>query len=429
MSLITDLNSTGSFVVGSGGGASSAYPVLSIVRRSRRAAPEGLTGQSMRRVEYDIKSLAAAAAETDITALQATLQSQLERNGQQIAITERGAAETIGAEGSSGGPRRGFPRYDLSLDDAPLTAGVYQSFTLRVVAEIPINAVEDGSYDIHEDDREETTETDEFDRVKTTIKGTLRVQNGQNAKNYVVDEIIAPLRTAAASAGRLPSHTTVVKNDPALCEWTYTETYPEPGQGTAGGDPITDSAVDDVTERRSEGRKTRTIRGYALGTGATTFATNKKPTPGTNEILVASRVSAPSEPDGRVDFDYELLQGYTTAEFSGAIVFSFQQELGEETGGRAVRWATRSGAAPKLWLGDLEPHVYTQTDVLEFRGTWPTDLVAAFPLKFDANRQSGKTRVRLSGSSRGTNRIVVTRTFVYDTDQSMPSPRVVEATL
>lgn len=412
MALIDNLNAIGNVVVGAGGSASAAYPVVRRKRTTTVAGPEDQNANSYREETWELRCLAFAANEAAIATLNETLRTTLCQRGALVTLTEQSTARTLPAGGGASGSLPGYPMIEL-VDDETASFGTVLYFTLRATTRIPLST---GGVSNHlvEHSYERTEEIDAYGLTTIRQSGTLRTINGQNAKTYTQTNVIDAEETAAAAANQTFSIRWTTNADAALVRYEFTRA--PTGSLTSG---VSEYTIDDNTERTVEGRMVRTIRGRARGPSAVTFAEGLEPSLTTNEILTRASVSEPSEPDGWVNFAYDTLIGMTDATFTGIVIVSFRQTVQDIGGARAMNIAEFYDEEPLLMFGTQRAWRYIERTRIEFIGSWggadiaatmDTDYMVfqAEPYTFDAG-----------GGIRG---IEVVREYAFPTQQTAPAP-------
>lgn len=391
MSLLDTAKAIGKFSVG----ASGDYAALRFSESSRPVAVEQQNVMAGREIEWTIESVAAAATNADIGALCETLRAAFTAVGALVTLTEfNGTPRTLAPSTSNGGCLPGYPRVACEANPEG-SVGVWQRFTVRVTAIVPVLQTtglplgpsdialvkHDGPYtEISTDDRGTTTR----------VRGSLRVQNGKNAKTYAQITILAPaLENDLPEGHRFFNKWTA---GPDAAEVGYEYTIAPPGENTitilANQFPgLLRGEVTDVTEKAREGRRVRTVSGWGEGTGtaAADFAEAQRPT-GADVFIEEERISEPRVPSGRVDFTFRCLAGIENAPgFEGVTLFGHRERAECLGGGRVIEAALYDNAAPRLRRGAERPYVYHQSVEIQFRGNPDT---ITFTTLFDANRLS-----------------------------------------
>ncbi|MCL4221049.1 MAG: hypothetical protein KJZ65_06740 [Phycisphaerales bacterium] len=412
MALIDTLNAIGNVVVGAGGSASAAYPVLRAKRTTRVVGPEDQSAASYREETWDLRCMAFAANAAAITTLNETLRTTLCQRGAIVTLTEQGTARTLPAAGGSGGSLPGYPSIEL-VDDENASFGQVQVFGLRATTRVP--AATGGSGNLVEHSYERTEEMDSLGLTTIRQSGTVRTINTVTARTWAQTNIIDAEETAAASANQTFSIRWTSNADTALARYEFTRA---PTGVLVSG--VSEYQVEDNTERTVEGRVVRTIRGRARGTDAVTFAEGLEPSLASNEILTRASVSEPSEPDGWVSFAYDTLIGALDANFSGIVIVSFRQSITDVGGARDMEVSRFYDAAPLLMYGVQKEWRYIERTVMEFIGTWIGVLTIDPTMDTDYLVQQAEPVVYDAGG--GIRRIEVTREYAFPTQQTAPAP-------
>ena len=432
MALLDSLIAIGKLSVGSSGD----YAVL---RFTERSAPGTIDQQNViarREIEWTLECLAAAATTADIGALCETLRAAFTAVGVLVTLTEfAGTPRTLAPAGTVGGCLIGFPRVECQATPED-SIGVWQRFTVRVVAHVPVLQTtglpggpsntalvsHDGPY---------TTITSDERGTTTQVRGTVRVENGKDAKTYTAIAIVDPARAATTQLndGTLFVSKWTIGPDAAQVGYEYT-TAP-PGRDTitilANNFPgIQRGEINDVTDRAREGRRVRTVSGWGEGTGnaPTEFALAQRPT-GSDVFVQRARVSEPRVPNGRVDFSYECLSGMEHASFPGITLFSHLETISREGGGRGIAAALYDGADPELHQSAKQPYVYRQSASIQFRGS-PDSITFPTPFSLDNLDDSS---LRFGNSAQGDlqSAFVDARFLYVDVIDPVPAAMVVFA--
>lgn len=413
MSALTDkLVSIASFAVG----ASATYPVVEAVSLTDEiVADEGVAGEPVFKRTWKFRSLALAAAANQVGALAETLKSTLCRRGQAVTFTELGgAARTLAAAGGSGGCLVGYPVVSITLLPS---VGAWQEFEVTIVAMVPNPQGVVASFNLVKHSYRVETETDSNGNVTTRQTGTVRVRNDQQAEQYIQNLIFTPAESAAEAAGHYFS--TRTSRGPDLSEATYSYEDKPKGDTPFDGDGVDEVEVNDRTNSESGGRITRTISGYATGTGAAAFAAAQQPSVGTNELLVRKEIGQPRIPDGRVDFSYEVRKGRTVAGFTGIVVYGYEESISETPGDRDVSSSMYLDADPLLFKTERRPYQYTQRTRMDFTGPWSGANPA---LLMDDDNRKGPPRATRSSTDAGMRTLEVTQDYIYASGQTLPTP-------
>lgn len=411
MALIDTLNAIGNVVVGAGGSASAAYPVLRRKRTTSVAGPEDQSAASYREEVWELRCLAFAASEAAVATLNETLRTELCQRGAIVTLTEHGTTRTLPAAGGSGGSLPGYPMIEL-VDDETASFGTVLYFTLRCTTRVP--AATGGSGNLVEHSYERVEEIDAYGLTTIRQNGTVRTINTVTARTWAQTNIIDAEETAAESANQTFSIRWTSNADTALARYEFTRA--PTGSLTSG---VSEYQVEDRTERTVEGRVVRTISGRARGDDAVTFAEGLEPSLGTNEILTRASVSEPSEPDGWVSFNYETLIGQIDATWSGLVIVSFRQTINDIGGDRDMEVSRFYDAAPLLMYGVQKEWRYLERTVMEYIGPWAAASIAA-TMDTDYLVQQAPPQTYDAGG--GIRRLEVTREYAFPTEQTPPAP-------
>lgn len=412
MALIDNLNAIGNVVVGAGGSASAAYPVLRRKRTTTVAGPEDQSAASYREETWELRCVTFAANEAAVATLAETLRTTLCQRGALVTLTEQSTARTLPAAGGSGGSLPGYPSIEL-VDDETASFGTVLYFTLRATTRVP--AATGGSGNLVEHSYERTEEIDALGLTTIRQSGTVRTINTVTARTWAQTNIIDAEETAAASANQTFSIRWTSNADTALARYEFTRA---PTGSLVSG--VSEYQVEDRTERTVEGRVVRTLSGRARGDDAVTFAEGLEPSLGTNEILTRASVSEPSEPDGWVSFSYETLIGATDANFSGIVIVSFRQSINDVGGARSMITSEFYDADPLLMYGTKRPWRYIERTVMEFIGTWIA--ASAITATMDTDYLVDQAEPITYDAANGIRRIEVTREYAFPTEQTVPAP-------
>lgn len=416
MTLYSDLLARGQVIVGSGGGASAAYPILSIsesVVRSGAHDSEG--GEAFVETTWNIESIAQANTNALVGALNETLQASLGRRGHQVTITEAGgAARVMPAENVANGSLPGYPRVTVNCKDEALTVGAWQRFSLSCVTRRP------ASYLTPVHTYERTVTTDEAGLITTRQSGEVTTPPGygQTAAAWIEQYVFEPARQQA-NINELIIETEVrSRSNTSHVAYTYRVAPPSPGQfGSASPAGITRGEVNDRTVfERAAGARRRTISGYFEGPGASAAAEGVAGSIPPTTLIDEKEISQPRQPDGRVDFRYLVTDGIDAG--NGVTLFDFQQSVDSVGGGRQVVAEQYDNANPTTYLGPVQAFIYQQTTTIRFRGLFANAIALITPAFSVANR-SGKPVIR-RGSDGNARTLSHTMTFVFDTEQTVP---------
>lgn len=412
MALIDNLNAIGNVVVGAGGSASAAYPVLRRKRTTSVAGPEDQSAASYREEVWELRCVTFAASEAAVATLNETLRTTLCQRGAIVTLTEHGTTRTLPAAGGAGGSLPGYPSIEL-VDDETASFGTVLYFTLRCTTRVP--AATGGSGNLVEHSYERSEEIDATGLTTIRQSGTVRTINTVTARTWAQTNIIDAEVTAAASANQTFSIRWTSNADTALARYEFTRA---PTGALVSG--VSEYQIEDNTERTVEGRVVRTIRGRARGTDAVTFAEGLEPSLTTNEILTRASVSEPSEPEGWVSFAYDTLIGALDANFTGLVIVSFRQSISDIGGARDMEVSRFYDAAPLLMYGVQKEWRYLERTTMEFIGTWIGGLAIDATMDTDYLVQQAEPITYDAGG--GIRRLEVTREYAFPTQQTAPAP-------
>lgn len=416
MALTDTLNAIGSVVIGSGGSASAAYPVIGRKRTTSVSGPEDQNAGSYREETWELRCITFAANEAAVAALNETLRTTLCQRGALVTLSEFGQTRTLPAGAAVSGSLPGYPMIEL-IDDQAFGTVLY--FTLRITTRVP-NSTGGVGGNLVEHSYERSEETDPYGLVTIRQSGTVRVINGQNAKTYAAANITDAEATAADGANQTFTIVWRTNADAALVRYEFTRA---PRAGSAGGD-VDEAEIDDRTEETSDGRTVRTISGRARGSDATTFAEGLEPAASSTSVLTRRSISEPAEPDGWVSFNFQLTLGVTDATFPGLVIVSFSQSISPVGGGRDIVASRYYDADPILMYGVKSEYRYIERTSMEFVGSW---LGAEIPLLMDAANLESEVPPAVYSVGGGIRRVEVTRVYVYETQQTTPTPYEIPA--
>lgn len=416
--MITNLNAISKITVG----GSAEYGVVSSRATTRISSPEGQTRESYRETVWDIECLTTINDPTTISALKATLASELARIGQTVTLHEFSQTRVLAAAGV-GGTLPGYPITEVG-EIVPRSFGVAQAFTLKVTTRV---GIADGSNIVeHTSSTETTVNTD--GTSSTTVRGSLRMAPGQNAVAYINTNIFDPARTQADIDGDVVISRVGNREDAdaAAADYTYTVSP----QGTNGPDAsgVTRGSVEDKITKDKSGRRTRVISGYAVGPNATTYAGSQKVNPTSTLILLREEgPTTPSIPDGRVAFRYEYAFGYASASYPDITILRLDGTVVDAgSGGRGVIAAQYHDGDPVLRLGLKREYRYSESIQLEFIGEF-ADAMESIDHQFDADNLDGQPSIRM-GASGLIKTISVGWNFVYAQPYTgtLPTPQTID---
>ncbi|PCI10423.1 hypothetical protein COB72_03480 [bacterium] len=393
-------------------GPSATYAVVSVRASSSMTSPSNQTRSSYEEIRWDLECLAEIASPTSITQLNQTIKSDLAKIGQVVTLTELGTARVMPAQGV-GGSLHGYPRVELT-DIPDKSFGQFQAFNLTAITRVPIA---DGSGIVeHTTETETITNTD--GTIETSVRGEIRLANGDDASAWINTNIFTPVRSAADAAGNGVITRVSITDDTSMAKYAYTVK-----PGVSGSPGVTQANVDDRTVADVTGRRVRTISGSATGTGASTFATAQRVAEDSNlKLLREDGPSLPSIPDGRVNFSYQYVAGVTNAAFPGIFITRFNETIDEAGGGAQINTASFFSQGPTLRTGVIAPTVYTQRTEIEFIGPFAnhgltpqlaTDNISGRP------RQSRKAQGELKT-------VVMSWAYIFPAPlASYPNPRTI----
>jgi hypothetical protein len=428
MSVLTRQLAIGSFTVG----GSAAMPVVKIAERHEHESPEQANGAKLLRTTWTIDSYAIAATAQDLGALKQTIIDRLTKRGEAVVLIERADAgtpdpgtRTLAAGGSTGGPLLGYPRCSVELlpDDS---YGIKLAFRCTIESVAPATGLTDPIW--HE--FETATDTDRSESVTIRRSGRVRVANGSSAETWVRTNIIDPARADADTDGRRFTDRVTVGLDAAECTYEYTDQEPGPNGFTGGG--IEDASVTVRERRQRNGSSTETTSGYAIGSSATTYAENQRPSVNAFRVIVNDQIGAPSIPEGRVDFSYEVRIGKTVPGlFSDAVVFEYSHSIAKGGGGRRIQSAPRITGIPRLWLGRNEPVAARETMTVVFLPQTAIDIFGEVGMSpsLDEDYLDGNPDMSVSRDQNGFFTASIGYRYLYDADTVLPSPRTIAGAL
>jgi hypothetical protein len=391
-------------------GTSAEYPVTQIRGTSKVIGLEDTDTNSYEEITWELECLAEIAEPTSITQLNQTLRSELAKRGLAVILTERGTARQLPASGA-GGSMVSYPRVEI-VDIPEKSRAQYQCFNLRATTRIPL-ADGNGIYE-QSTTTEITTNTD--GTAVTSVSGSLKMDQGNDAADYVQTNIITPARNAASTSGDGVVSRIKTGNNTAECEYSYTVS-----PSTTGQQDVTEASVEDRTVKDSSGRWIRTISGYAEGGNATAFANSQLVAQTTNlKLLSKDGPSTPSLPSGRVSFNYQYVSGVTHVDFPNIFITRLDESISQGGGGRDLIASSYLQSDPALHLGLKLPYNLTESLSIEFIGSF-ADVDPSTHL--DSEFQVGGARI--SKASRGLfNTYSRTINYLYATEPDpLPDPR------
>ena len=397
-------------------GGGTVYPVVGSRLTTRRVGPEAQNTQAYREDTWELTCHAFAASDADVAAAAETARAQLCKRGQAVALTTWTGTRTLPAGGGVGGSLPGYPTVELADDDTR-SFGTLLTFTLRCEARVPIP--DGGNLVEHDWSREESIDDD--GRASATQRGTYRVANGQNAKGMAQTAIIDPAQAAADAADQSFEVSWTLGPDAALARYEYTAADRKDDFGTN----VTRAELVDRTTKTNEGRVARQVVGFAEGAGAQAWVDAHVPVPGANQILVRKQTTPATIPDGRINFDYEILTGVVDPQFPNIVVFSFRETVDASPNTRLLTHATYLSRDPVGRYAVKPPSVYSVVSEMEFIGGWADGVIPALAGFNDANLVT-TPRVRRAGGPHGLKTVVYERRYEYPTAlASTPTPRQV----
>lgn len=413
-------------------GASAEMPISKLTERHAHESPEGENGAKLIRTTWSIESYAIAASEAAVGQLKETLKTNLTKRGEAVVLIERAdagtpvpATRTLAAGGSVGGPLPGYPRCQVETmpDDS---SGPFVTFRLTVESVAPAAGLSDPVWHDHET----TTSTDQSEAETTRRTGTVRVANGSSAESWVRTNVIDPARAAADAAGRRFSDRVTVGLDTAQCSYEYTDQ--EPGSNGYGGGGIDDASVTVREQRVRDGGSVERVTGYAVGTSASTFAENQRPSQDNFRVIVKDQVSSPSVPQGRVDFDFEVRIGKTVPSlFNDAVVFEYRHSIREQGGGAPILSADRFNALPRLFRGRNTPYAYVETATVVYMPQTAINIFAqtGMSASLDTDNIHGAPDRDVTRDADGFYTATIAIRYRFDSEQTMPTPRTIAGAL
>lgn len=394
-------------------GGSDEYPVTKVRTTHAMVGLDDTNTDSYEEITWELECLAEVAVPTSITALNEQLRGELAKRGLAVTLTELGSARVLPATGA-GGSMIGYPRVEIA-DIPERSFAQYQVFTLRAVTQLPIV---DGD-GIWQHDRSTETTTNIDGTTVTSVSGSVRMAQGNDAAAWVQTNIIGPARTTAGGNGDAVVSKIKIGNDPAQCEYSYTVT-----PSTTGSADVTEASVEDRTTRDTAGRTTRTVSGYATGGNASSFATGQLLAETTNlKLIRKDGPSLPAIPNGRVSFSYQYVSGVVHADFPGVFITRLDESVGQSGGGRELIVSAYLQNDPTLRLNRKMPVALNESLTIEFLGSFasidPSRLL-------DEEFQNGDPRI--SKRSQGIfNTYSRSIDYIYATaPDPLPNPRTMD---
>lgn len=424
MSLLDDLKAVGKVSVA--GSAEYAVTGLSFSESAAPAVEPDLAAHTAVDRSWRLSCITIAAADdpTLVPALIDTLRSTLCAVGKAVVLTQfngspGSAVRTLPAPGTSGGSLNGWPKTSLTI---ARVVGPVVFFTLECETRVPVLQAEAPTgYHLVSHTFRLRTSADGAGITTVRRSGTVRVAPGENAAAYIAAVITGPAATAALAAGRLFESSIEEGADAGTCGYEYSDK----GLASGGwGASVTDAEVNESLAEDLRGRRTTTVSGWSRGSSATAFAESQEPTPGAAELLTSRRVSAPREPDGRVDFAYEVLGGAASTDFPGGVIFSLTQTIEKVSGGRVRAAFVYADAPPAFAYGPIEPWRYIERTSLEFTGLSceAAFATAVFTPRMDAAAIAYESRPVYAATGAGLRRIDLTRVYEFGGEQTIPAP-------
>ncbi|MEN0021396.1 MAG: hypothetical protein AAF747_10995, partial [Planctomycetota bacterium] len=304
MTSIADLKTVAKVAIGS-----AEYAVTSFAERVEAMSPEQglaatrkMTTWTMRCVDDGTLKSSRESAIDDLVSV-----------GQAVTYTEQGGSRTLST-------RPGYPKVSLASQPRETVEG-WLEFDLTVVAEVLAEADDDG---LIEHDYTAETAVDWKGNTTITQTGSVTIEDGiTTAAQWIETFIVQPARDLPANLGRRFDTRVRVGLDPLRASYTLTVSDPNASIGAG----ILNAQVRDVSSRSARGEISRVVSGSAEGSNAATYASSQKITPAANLILTDERVSNPSVPDGRVEFEYRYVQGVSDAISPDVFIFSFSETI------------------------------------------------------------------------------------------------------
>jgi len=422
MSLVSILKQYGTIKVGTGEDATPIYPFVAIEESSTPAGVGGTNGVTSRKTTYTLTCIAEAASIGEIGQLNETLASQFNRVGDAVAIVEMGgAARTIDA-GGTGDVLPGYPIVKYTrLDRGPSgerSVGTIQIF--RVTVEC-IESV--GNADPISHEYTKRTSVDELGRVALTQRGTVRTQNGTDARAWAQNNVITQAAEAAANGDQFLFGFTE-KQDATIVEYDFS-------RRAAAAIPFQlDIIAGEITTRelyQQEGGRVTSISGFAVGNESTQFANGQRPNIAANQVLTREEISQPRTPDGRVDYRYEILTGGSVAQLAGINVVSYRRSVTlAQPGGRGINAATFAESDPILYRGELRPWIYAElTDLVYIGSIIDVSGVATLGPEMSGDNLDDPEIISHTFVRPGVRRVSIVRRYVFATEQTIPGPEIV----
>ncbi len=417
MSLLSKITARHKVAVGS----SDEYGVVAMRATVEPQGPEGQNAIARDVVSLSLDCVALAATRADVPTLKSTIESQLNRRGEAVTVSVFGGAVwSLGAGGSAGGPELGSPACKITWDQQG-SYGARLAFTLDVTAVVRRAGSDDGGYEVVSHARRTRTGVGAGGGVTTQVSGEVELANGESAKAYIEAQVLTPAKTAATSAGlAFTSEIDQPTDDASKASYTYTSAPPGSGEFEFPGFEAVGQSTSTV-QPGDGGARTLVVQGYATGPQATSYAESKEPSE-TNQVLVETEISNPSEPEGRVNFRYKARLGTAgLTGFGASVLYSFTESIDMRPGGDPLIAVAYPSADPILYRGERGGWLVTQTTEIEFTGSWADALAGASGLLDDDNLVVAP-RPRRS-TRNGLRRLAITREYLYATEPTLPDPR------
>lgn len=421
----------GSIQVGAAGDARAASAVYPLVGEYREEhAPEqddALSGIAYERITIRTRIVAVApsAAETQQTV--SNVCADLTRRGQRVRLIEHGgSARDLAAQGGASGAVRGYPLVSV-VQDKSKSRGSWLEFSVTIETLVPVPAGAVSGYNLvqHTWTMRKTRNADGTDTIRRS--GSVRVRNDQSAETYIT-AIILDVAAAARPAGSRWEHDVTIGDDASIAEYEYTIGPPD---GSSPGSSVTRAETTSSLSKSVEGRRVRTVSGFALGDGAAAYASGKRPTASATLVLTGEEIGEPREPDGRVDYRFTAITGVAgdTVGFpAGSVIFRYTESILPITGGRQVVYTRFAEIAPIRRMTELEEYAYEQVIEVEWRNATLAAIVGSTPCSMPATWSAddlvAQPRIgeRVAGGVRST---TIRRVFASPTPLTVPAAREV----
>lgn len=424
MPLTTDMAAISSLKVGAAG---DEYACTRFSRTVKVVGPDQTSAVAYRHEKWTATCHQVAADLASVAAAWETVRTTFCTRGERV--THATWATGLRVLPESGAPAddeersiAGYPIVEIA-EVADQSYGTWLTFTVQAESMIPI--VQDGEDEVLVEHDYTITETEDEDGLITlTRRGTVRVVNGELAREWLDTELIDEERTAAGEDGLSFSVRYTQGMDAALVEYEYT--LADKSLGTGGG--VTESQKDDRTAKDARGRIVRTVSGYAVGPGATTFAEAAEPASSATLIRTRRDISAPSEPEGRVTFSYELLTGVVSEDFPDILIFGFAESVAEVEGGRSAQVQEYMDEDPSIRMGGNRAYVYAQESTIEFIGSWDNHGLTPIGGDLTADLYARPPRFgKINSGEHGLRRVRGSFLYISPTALELPDPREIDA--